>query len=138
MSPVFGVWMIKPAAGCTVLPTAWKTFIPLPGYPMLMKDYTATAVMKAAEILGVTDRASLNEIRGRYRNLMKESHPDVADSDVSSSHRTAVELNRAYELLVGYCMNYRFTFRLEEIREGMEKTPAEYWMERYGDDPIWN
>jgi hypothetical protein len=104
----------------------------------MMKDYTATAVREAAEILGVADRASLNEIRRRYRGLMKERHPDVADGNDTSSHRTAVELNKAYELLVGYCNNYRFKFRLEDIKAGMEKTPAEYWMERYGDDPIWS
>jgi hypothetical protein len=102
-----------------------------------MKDTTATAVRKAAEVLGVADRASLSEIRRRYRELMKERHPDVADGDAASSHRTAVELNEAYERLLGYCMNYRFSFRVEDIAAGMEKTPAEYWMDRFGDDPIW-
>jgi hypothetical protein len=103
-----------------------------------MNTHTAMDVREAAGVLGITDGASLNEIRHRYRELMKKWHPDVAEGDTASSHRTVVTLNGAYELLFEYCTNHRFSFRLEDIKTTMEKTPGEYWMERFGDDPLWS
>lgn len=103
-----------------------------------MNTHTAMAVREAAGVLGITGGASLNEIRHRYRELMKEWHPDAAKSDPASSHQRAVTLNGAYELLFDYCTNHRFSFRLEDIKATMGKTPGEYWMERFGDDPLWS
>ena len=46
-------------------------------------------------------------------------------------------LNSAYEILIEFCMNHQFSFDIEDITRSIEKSPAEYWMERFGDDPIW-
>jgi pantothenate kinase len=102
-----------------------------------MTPYTARDIRKAAEVLGINDQASLNEIRHRYHDLMKIWHPDVATADNLSALRTATLLNKSYEILVEYCMNHRLSFRFEDLMRSMEKSPSEYWMERFGDDPIW-
>jgi preprotein translocase subunit Sec63 len=103
-----------------------------------MTAVTAEAIRDAAEVLQINDRASLNEIRLRYVELLKKWHPDVSENDAASSHEMTLLLNRSYRLLVDYCTNYRFSFRLDEVVREMEKSPSAYWMERFGEDPIWS
>jgi len=102
-----------------------------------MKRRTAKEIQAAAEDLRITGPASLYEIRDRYRELMKTWHPDVAEADRIHAHRMTVRITESYGILVEYCMNHRFSFRPEDIRRDMEQSPAGYWMERFGDDPIW-
>jgi hypothetical protein len=47
------------------------------------------------------------------------------------------KLKEAYDLLTDYCMNRPVSFRLEDLEKDLEQSPADYWMERFGDDPIW-
>jgi preprotein translocase subunit Sec63 len=103
----------------------------------LMKPYTAEAVREAAEVLGITDQASLNEIRHRYHELMKTWHPDVTKTESSSSLQMAIRINESYRLLVEYCMTYQLSFRSEDLTRTEDKSPSGYWMGRFGDDPIW-
>jgi hypothetical protein len=48
-----------------------------------------------------------------------------------------IRLKKAYDLLVDYCMNHTFSFQLEDLARDLEQSPADYWTERFGDDPIW-
>jgi len=102
-----------------------------------MTAVTAERVREAAEVLGIRDRASLNEIRSRYHERIKEWHPDVSQKDPAVSHEMALRLKEAYDLLVDYCMNHTFSFRIEDLAKDLEQSPADYWMDRFGDDPIW-
>ena len=102
-----------------------------------MAAVTAGQVREAAEVLGIRDRASLNDIRRRYHERIREWHPDVSQNDPAESHEMTLRLREAYDLLVDYCMNQRFSFRIEDLAKDLEQTPAGYWMERFGNDPIW-
>jgi preprotein translocase subunit Sec63 len=102
-----------------------------------MAAITAKTLREAAEILGIQERASLNEIRIRYYERIKEWHPDVSQKDPAASHEMTIRLKAAYDLLSDYCMNHTFSFRIEELAKGLEKTPVDYWTERFGNDPIW-
>ncbi len=102
-----------------------------------MADVTPTALKEAAEVLGIQEHASLNEIRGCYHKCIKEWHPDVSKNDAATSHAMTIRLKKAYDLLVDYCMNHPFSFRIEDLARDLEKSPADFWMERFGDDPIW-
>lgn len=102
-----------------------------------MAAVTAERVREAAEVLGIRDRASLNEIRSRYHERIKEWHPDVSQKDPAESHEMTLRLKEAYDLLVDYCMNHTFSFRLEDLAKDLEQSPADYWRDRFGDDPIW-
>jgi hypothetical protein len=102
-----------------------------------MAAITAERVREAAELLGIWDRASLNEIRIRYYERVKEWHPDVSQKDPAVSHEMTIRLKEAYDLLVDYCMNHTFSFRLGDLAKDLEQIPADYWMERFGEDPIW-
>jgi hypothetical protein len=48
-----------------------------------------------------------------------------------------IRFKEAYDLLTDYCMNRPVSFRLEDLEKDLEQSPANYWMERFGDDPIW-
>jgi hypothetical protein len=102
-----------------------------------MKEITARTIREAADFLGISDRASLNEIRLRHHDLMKEWHPDRSQHDPGLSHERTIILKEAYEILLQYCMNHEFSFRIKDLAQDLECSPADYWMMRFGDDPIW-
>jgi hypothetical protein len=105
------------------------------GYVMTARSPLSTR--DAADILGIVNQASMNEIRSRYHALVKEWHPDVSQRDPEGTHNTMIRLNDAYNILINYCMNYEFSFRPEDIWGNAIENPIDSWMERYGDDPIW-
>jgi len=49
------------------------------------------------EVLGISDSASLSDIKVAYRNLAKQVHPDTQTAD--SNHDRIAEVNAAYEIL---------------------------------------
>ena len=102
-----------------------------------MAAVTPEALNEAAELLGIGGRASLHEIRSRYHDRVREWHPDVSLKDPGLSHEMMIRIKDAYDLLVDYCMNHAFSFRIEDLAQDLEQNPAEYWMERFGEDPIW-
>ncbi len=94
-------------------------------------------VPEAAEVLGIPGRGSLNGIHARFRELAKEWHPDVSGHDPDLSHETFIRIREAYDILVEYSMNYEISFLAEDIRKGTDYDSREFWMNRFGDDPIW-
>ena len=96
------------------------------------------ALVEAARLLEIETSASLHDIRAQYHKLLKNWHPDSSHHTPEESHQKTILLNEAYDLLVDYCMNYKFSFRSEDLNKNIEKNPAKLWMERYGNDPIWN
>ena len=102
-----------------------------------MAEMTAKALREAADVLGVRERASLNEIRARYHERIREWHPDVSQSDPAASHGVTVRLAAACELLCAYCLNHVFSFAPGDLARELETAPADHWTERFGDDPIW-
>jgi hypothetical protein len=102
-----------------------------------MTDVTPAVLREAAEVLGIQEHASLNEIRQKYHEQIKKWHPDVSQQDPAVSHEMTVRLKQAYDLLVDYCMNHVFSFLIEDLARDLEQSPADFWMERFGEDPIW-
>ena len=49
------------------------------------------------EILGISQKASKNEIKTRFRKLVKEWHPDK--TKLEKSEKKMAEINKAYEVL---------------------------------------
>ena len=97
-------------------------------------------VKEAAEILGICERASFNEIRQMYRDQIKKIHPDVSEKSPAVSNEETLRLNKAYSVLVSYCMNYSISFADEDISESLHFSKISYedfWNERFRDDPIW-
>jgi hypothetical protein len=102
-----------------------------------MTHRSAITVPEAAAVLGITGRTSLNGMHARFHELVKEWHPDVSQHDPDLSHATFIRLKEAYDILIDYGMNYELSFRAEDIRAGTDYDSREFWMTRFGDDPIW-
>ncbi len=85
----------------------------------------------ARQILGLAERASLREIKARYRRLAKCFHPDRGESADAARF---LQVNAAYRLLVEYCAAYRFSFARDEF---FEQNPEERLREQFAQDAIW-
>ncbi|MFA6498258.1 MAG: J domain-containing protein [Desulfurivibrionaceae bacterium] len=94
-------------------------------------------IVAAKNLLGLPDQATLAEIKKSYRRLSKEHHPDLAH------HREGPEgpklemhrLTEAYQILLEYGKKYKIPLVPGEDQplEG-----EDWWMERFGDDPLWS
>ena len=102
-----------------------------------MTARSSLSIREAADILGIANQATINEIRSQYHTLVKEWHPDVSQRDSEDTHTAMIRINDAYAVLIEYCMNYEFSFRSEDLKVNASGSPVDSWMERYGDDPIW-
>jgi len=58
-----------------------------------MATITARRLREAAELLGIRNWATLNEIRARYSERVKEWHPDVSQNDPAESHEMTIRVN---------------------------------------------
>jgi len=87
----------------------------------------------ARNLLGLGERASLQEIRRAYRTMSKRYHPDVTGKKAEKDPHM-LDINRAYQLLKEYCSNYRYPL-VKDI--SAEVDDEEWWMNRFGQDPLW-
>jgi hypothetical protein len=92
---------------------------------------TFAELQQALRIFNLAERASLKEIKARYRALVKRCHPDAGDWGESDRIR---EVNAAYRVLMAYCSDYRFSFSREEF---YEQNPEERLRLQFSQDPIW-
>ncbi|OGQ97235.1 MAG: molecular chaperone DnaJ [Deltaproteobacteria bacterium RIFOXYD12_FULL_57_12] len=96
---------------------------------------TYDEITNARILLALPERATLAEIRSSYRKLIRKWHPDRCREEQSRCREMAARLNAAYKLLTAYCAAYRFSFTLEEVQQ--YATDEEWWLDRFGDDPLW-
>jgi DnaJ-class molecular chaperone len=75
-----------------------------------------TQIDEARKILGLSEAATLKEIKRAYRRLAQRHHPDK-HSDVTNekTEETMKRLNWAYKLLMDYCSNYKYSFREDDV-----------------------
>ncbi len=92
----------------------------------------------ARKILGLGQRATLEEIKSAYRNACKRYHPDHRVSNSSSNateekglnlNREMQEINRAYSILQEFIKNYRYLLVPDE-EENFD--PESWWWKKFG------
>ena len=86
---------------------------------------------QAIKVFGLSERATVDQLKARHRELVKAHHPDHgngADLEVIRS------VNYAYEILTAYCANYRYCFTEEEF---LVQSPEEQLRRQFGWDPVW-
>ena len=88
-------------------------------------------LIKAKTLRGLHDKATLSEIKLRYKNLMKKWHPDKHQKDIDTATKMSVQINEAYSLILQYCNNYEYRFD-EEFLQDATLTPHEWWEKRFG------
>ncbi len=97
-----------------------------------MKQDRWAAIDRARRLLGLTEKASRNEIRSAYMKACRLNHPDKnMDAQVSEERMSLI--NSAYRLLMEYSDNYRMSFLPNE--DGMDD--EDWWFYHFGQDPIW-
>ncbi len=92
---------------------------------------TYAALKNALQILSLSERASLREIKARHRELVKRYHPDTGNTGDPEMIR---KINEAHRILLDYISNYRFSFAEEEF---YEQSPEERIRMQFTDDPLW-
>lgn len=97
---------------------------------MRRKGFTFAEIDRARRVLGLEQRASIEDIRAAYRRLSKRYHPDAGESD-SDDSRAFREVHDAYRLLLSYCQQYQFSFIPEEVKSF---DPEEWWFRRFGEN----
>ncbi len=98
----------------------------------MKKEFSYEELKAAREILGLPEEATMTFIKERYRVLCRQYHPDVNQQDNASVIKMQ-EINNAYQLILDYCANYRYSFQQDQMRD----EAAEWWQQRFGDDPMW-
>ena len=92
---------------------------------------TYQVLLKACEVFGLGERATLQEIKSRHRELVKQHHPDAGNPDHPEQIR---KVNAAYQVLLEYVTQYSFSFSEDEF---CEQNPEERIRRQFMDDPLW-
>ena len=56
------------------------------------------------------------EIKNKYRELLKEWHPDLQKKNKAVRKEKTIEIINAYKTIMDYCEQYRFSSR-EEVEK---------------------
>ena len=88
-------------------------------------------LMKAKTLLGIHEKATLSEIKFRYRNLMQIWHPDKHPDNNEEATQMSTRINDAYATILEYCHNYEYRFD-EEFLKDNTLSPQEWWEKRFG------
>lgn len=88
-------------------------------------------LMKAKTLLGLSDKATLSEIKTRYKALMHQWHPDKHPDDLKNAHAMSTQINEAYATILEYCSTYEYSFE-EEFLQHKTLTPQEWWTKKFG------
>ena len=92
---------------------------------------TYQELRNALEIFGLSERATLKQVKGRHREMVKRFHPDRGEEADQERIRL---VNAAYRVLLEYCEGYAFSFGEREFNE---QNPEERLRMQFSDDPLW-
>jgi hypothetical protein len=89
---------------------------PLPPYSFAtaeVKTVQAGRLDAARRLLELGESASLAEIKGAYRRLLQELHPD-RNTEAGAADRLQ-DISAAHELLEEYALNFKHTFNAAQV-----------------------
>ncbi len=91
-------------------------------------------ICKARKTLKLGESATIPEIKEAYRKLSLRYHPDKCkDKDKAGCEKKFKEINNANEVLINYCLNYRFPLEeIERPEDEKEKKTKEHMKRFYG------
>jgi len=92
-------------------------------------------ILAAKELLGLGDNATLAEIKLVFRSYSRQYHPDLAGNTRGNRDKMQ-QINEAYQTILAYCKNFKFPLTCDE--QELEMNDEEWWMSRFGQDPLWS
>lgn len=94
-------------------------------------------IIKAAQTLEISSALTREQIKQKYREMVKRWHPDKSSESSQERHEMMAKINEAYKTILDYLENYRYSFTEEEIKQNLPVDNNDWWSERFGDDPLW-
>ena len=84
---------------------------------------------EARELLGLSEMATLKQVKRAYKRAANRYHPDrCKHPDKSKSEEMMKKVNKAYELIMKYVADYNYSFRQEDV----ERTyPGDEYLRKY-------
>ncbi|MEI7816524.1 MAG: J domain-containing protein [Desulfuromonadales bacterium] len=92
---------------------------------------TYEELQESLVVLGLRERSTIGEIKSRHRELVKRYHPDSGDGGDDEKIRG---VNAAYQVLLDYIAEYRFSFAEDEF---YEQNPEENLRRQFMDSSLW-
>ena len=93
---------------------------------------TYEKLMSAIRTFGLGERATLDEIKNRYRELAKRHHPDGGIREDAEAIYRVIEANR---VILEYVESYRYCFSEEEY---LEQDPEERFRRQFTESLLAN
>ena len=87
-----------------------------------------TEIDEARKVLGLSEAATLKEIKRAYRTQAHRHHPDKHNDAESIEDGIMKKINWAYKLLVEYCSDYKYSFREGDVARAY---PEEEYMRNW-------
>ena len=92
-------------------------------------------IYEALKILGLSGKASLNQIKNAYHKLIHQWHPDKCMADPELCKTKTAELINAFRKVKNFCYNFSVDFT---FRENESENPEDQWNRQWGpNDPIF-
>ncbi len=89
----------------------------------------------ARNVLELSERATMKEIKSNYRALIRKWHPDRCKANRGKCKEMTTKIIAAYGIIYDYCNNYKFSFSEEEVSNYL--SADEWWFERFGKNSFW-
>ncbi|MCK5451683.1 MAG: DnaJ domain-containing protein [Candidatus Omnitrophica bacterium] len=102
-----------------------------------MADYKQ--IDKVRKTLKLGESATIPEIKKAFRKLSLKYHPDKCKGkDKTKCEKKFKEINNANEVLIEYCLNYKFPLKEAEDIETLEEREKNDHMKRFYDGWWWD
>lgn len=92
-------------------------------------------ITEAREILALPEKATLETIKAKYRQLISRWHPDKCQEDKQKCREMTRKIISAYETIMDYVENYQYDFSEETVKD--HRSPEQWWFDTFGNDPLW-
>ncbi|MFW5985088.1 MAG: J domain-containing protein [Halanaerobiaceae bacterium] len=104
------------------------------------KKFNSKTIYQASQTLKLGQKASKEEIKNRYKKLIKKWHPDNCQAGPEKCRKKTEEITEAYQVIKKYCENYRYSFVREDILDNLpvKLRFREKLGNKFKDDPLWN
>ncbi len=96
---------------------------------------TVEMITWARHQLELPETATADQIKQNFKRVIKKWHPDHCREDQKQCREIAERIIEANKIIRAYCRRYKFSFSVEEIQK--YRTTNEWWLDKFGNDPLW-